>query len=889
MKKNKPIPPPLAKKLLQRVLRTDLAEEVLGDLEEKFFGIAEKTSVFQAKLNYWYQAINYLRPFALRKKKSGSPHRSTNSNHLAMLQHYFKVSWRNLLRNKSLSFINVFGLSVGLTTCMLIMLYVGDEKSYDRHFKDGDRVFRIAAEANGEKWVAQPAPMAAALVEDFPEVEQATRLLRFPGQERMLLRDNETQKQFFETNGYYVDSTFFEVLSNELKYGDRATALDEPNSIVISEQLASKFFGDENPVGKVLEVGLSFGEFNYIIKGVLKDTPHKSHIPSNMLLSMNNGDIGGWVDQQTDWGSNSILHTYVKLKKGTDPAVFEGKLEGFFQKYGAAFFETYGAKKTLFIQPLHDIYLHSSYGFEVATNGSIKYLYIFSSIAGFLLLIACINFMNLSTARSEKRAKEVGMRKVIGAGKSSLIGQFFTESLLMSVLALLLSFILIQLTLPLFNQLVNKQLYLLQIPHMFVWIAALTLVTGLLAGIYPAFFLSSFKPVAVLKGKLKNSASATIIRQGLVVFQFSISIVLILGASIINQQMSYLGDQHLGFDKSQKIILPLLTNESRVNAGAVKDALEGDSQVVAATVGGAYPGIESLTSMLFYAEGQQQNEKVDILTTYAEEDYLKTLGITLLAGREFSREFKADTSALILNEVATSVLGYTPENAVGKQVHYEMDGKNHTMRIVGVAKDFHHQSLHQKIKPLALTNSPIFSGPTGFVIVHTNSTNYPELVASIQTTWSEFNPNSPFSYSFLDQDFQRNYEKEERTSQLIQYFTVIAIIVACMGLFGLAAFTAERRTKEIGIRKVLGATVAQIVTMLSTDFIKLIIAAVFIASPVAYFAMQTWLEGFAYHIDISWWVFIAAALIAIAVALSTVSFQAVRAATTNPVKSLKTE
>lgn len=884
MNSRNPIPPPLAEKLLSKFLRSDLAEEVLGDLEEKFYLTAKRKSVLRAKLSYWYQTVNYLRPFALRKSK-----RSTNSNNTAMLQHYFKISWRNLLRNKSLSFINVFGLSVGLTTCMLIMLYVGDEMSYDRHFKDGDRVFRIASEVNGEKWVAQSAPMAAALVEDFPEVEQVARLLRFPGLERMLLRDNETQKQFFETNGYYVDSTFFEVMNNELKYGDPATALDEPNSIIISEQVANRFFGGENPIGKVMEVGLSFGEFNYTVKGVLKDTPYKSHIPANLLLSMNNGDVGGWVNRQTGWANNSIFHTYVKLKTGADPAVFEGKLEDFFDRHGAAEFEASGFKKSLFIQPLHDIYLHSSYEFEVAANGNIKYLYIFSSIAGFLLLIACINFMNLSTARSEKRAKEVGMRKVIGANKNSLIGQFFTESLLMSVLALLLSLILIQLTMPAFNQLTNKELSLLQMPHMFVWLAALTLVTGLLSGIYPAFFLSSFKPVAVLKGKLKNSTSATIIRQGLVVFQFSISIILILGAAIINQQMGYLSHQTLGFDKSQKLILPLFTSESGGNARAVKNALKSNPQVVAAAVGGSYPGIESLTDMLFYAEGKQPNENVDIQTTYVEEDYLKTLGLTLLAGREFSEEFKADTSALILNEEAVSQLGYTVEAAVGKSVHYEIEAKKYTMRIIGVVKDYHHQSLHQKIKPLALTNSTVFSGPTAFIIVHTNNSDYNELTASIQKTWIEFNPNSPFSYSFLDMDFQRNYEKEERTSQLIQYFTAIAIIVACMGLFGLAAFTAERRTKEIGIRKVLGATIAQIVTMLSTDFLRLIIVSVFIASPIAYLMMQNWLEGFAYHIDISLWVFLAAALIAIAVALLTVSFQAIRSATSNPVKSLKTE
>ncbi|WP_339815281.1 ABC transporter permease [uncultured Imperialibacter sp.] len=883
MKKRTHIPPPLAERLLHRVLRSDLAEEVLGDLEEKFYVTMERKSAWRAKLNYWYQVVNYLRPFAIRKSKS------KNSNNYSMVTHNLKISWRSLLRNKSLSFINVFGLSVGLTTCMLIMLYVADEMSYDKHFKDGDRIVRIASDVNGEKWVAQAAPMAAALAEDFPEVEQVTRLLRFPGLERMLLRDKQTQKQFFESNGYYVDSTYFEVLSTELLFGDSKTALSEPNSIVISQDVANRFFGSENPVGKVLEVGLSFGVFNYTVKGVLKKNPYKSHIPANLLLSMNNGDVGGWVDRQKSWATNSIFHTYVKLKEGTDPLVFEGKLDEFFDRHGAAYFEASGIKKTLFVQPVTDIYLHSTYEFEVAANGNIKYLYIFTSIAGFLLLIACINFMNLSTARSERRAKEVGMKKVIGASKSSLISQFFIESILMSVLALFFSLILIQLALPAFSELTDKQLSLLQLPNLLAWLAVLTLLTGLLAGVYPAFFLSSLRPAAVLKGKLKNSSTASAIRQGLVIFQFSVSIILILGSLVINQQMNYLSHQNLGFDKARKIVLPLLTSEAGSNAVAFKNALLGNSQVVSAAIGGSYPGIESLTDMLFYAEGKEKTDNVDIQTTYVQEGYLKTLGITLLEGRTFSKEFQADSNALVLNEEAVSQLGYPLEDAVGRSIHYEIDGQKYAMRIIGVVKDYHHQSLHQKIKPLALTVAPLFSGPTAYVIVDTSGGDYSKLTASFEETWKEFNPNSPFSYSFLDADFERNYQNEARTLTLIQYFTLIAIIVACMGLFGLAAFTAERRTREIGIRKVLGATVSQIVAMLSTDFMKLVGLSVLIASPIAYLAMQKWLNGFAYHIDISWWLFAVAAGIAAILALVTVSFQAIKAATSNPVKSLKAE
>ncbi len=806
-----------------------------------------------------------------------------------MFKNYFKIAWRNLFRNKVYSLINIFGLAVGITACTLITLYVMDENGYDKHHKDGNRIYRIASALKGEQWVSAPAPLAAGVKKDFAEVEEATRLLRMPGIGKFLLEYEPAKKKFYESNGFYVDSTFFRVFSYDFKLGDKNTVFNQPNSLVITEQMAEKFFGKEDPLNKVLKVSLPFGDFNYTVSGVLNTAKNKSHIPEGFFLSMNNNDVGQWVKGQTNWATNNIFHTYVKLKENTSAKAFEGKLDAYFQRTGGADLKAFGVSKNLFLQPLQNIYLHSNTQFEIAPNGNIKYLYIFSSIAIFLLLIACINFMNLSTARSEKRAKEVGVRKVIGAIKTTLIGQFLGESLLLSFLSLLVSLLFVQLFIPVFNQLANKNLSLLQQPMIYVWLLVITVATGLLAGFYPAFYLSSFKPIAVLKGKLKTNISATFIRKGLVVFQFTISIILILGAILVNKQLEFVSSQNLGFHKNQKIILPLQTREAAGSYQVLKNELAGDSKIVAAAMGSTYPGIENIQDMLFYPEGKTVKENTDINTAYIENDYIKTLGIQVLQGRGFSKEFAGDSDALVLNETAVKKLGYTIANAVGKNVYYEFQGTTTRMRIIGIVKDYHFEGLQQTIKPFALTKSPFFSSATSYLVVDIKNTNYTAALAAIEKAWKKTNPNSPFEYSFLDKDFQRNYEKEERSSALIKYFAIIAIFIACLGLFGLAAFTAEQRTKEIGIRKVLGASVFSITSLLSQNFLKLILLSIVIATPLAWLAMNKWLQNFAYKTTISWWMFVLTGGIAILIALITISFQSIKAAIANPVKSLRSE
>ncbi|MCF0061025.1 ABC transporter permease [Dyadobacter chenwenxiniae] len=806
-----------------------------------------------------------------------------------MIQNYLKIAWRSLLKNKVYSAINVFGLAIGITTCMLITLYVMDEISYDKHQVHGERIYRVASQVQGEKWVAAPGPMAAGLKRDFPEVEQVTRLLRMPGIDKFLLKNETGEKQFYETNGYYVDSTFFQIFTYDFKYGDQKTALNQPNSIIITEEIASKLFGNVNPVDKIIKVNLPFAVGSYTVKGVLRNNDHKSHIPANMLLSMNNSDVGQWAKGQTNWATNNIFHTYLKLNADNNADAVEGKLDAFLKRNGAADLNVMQFSKKLFLQPLRDIYLYSNFDFEIAPNGNVKYLYIFSSVAAFLLLIACINFMNLSTARSEKRAKEVGVKKVVGAAKSSLVGQFLWESLLLSTLALLISLPFLELLLPTFNQLTGKNLYLLQHPEILGYLFALTIVTGLLAGFYPAFYLSSFSPIATLKGRFKSNNSAVFVRKGLVVFQFTVSIVLILGAMLISQQMEYLSNQNLGFNKGQKVILPLQTTEAGKNYKAFKNELANIPQVKASAVGSTYPGIENVLDMLFYAEGKTMKENVDVSFANIDNDYIKTLGIKLLQGRGFSNAFSADSNALVLNEVAVKKLGYNIGNAVGKKIYSDFHDRKITMTIIGVVKDYHFESLQHEIKPLALTVSPFFSSTNTYLIVDVHGGNYGALMGKIGDAWKKVNPGSPFEYSFLDSDFQKNYEKEERTSRLIRYFSLIGIVIACLGLFGLATFTAEQRTREIGIRKVLGASVLGITGLLSADFLKLVFISIVIATPISSWAMNKWLENFAFKTVVSWQIFVVAGIAAILVAFVTISFQSIKAALTDPVKTLKSE
>lgn len=810
-----------------------------------------------------------------------------------MFKNFLRIAIRHITRNKVFSFINIAGFSIGLATCLLIMLYILDEHRYDKHQEYGDRSYRIASVNNkGEKWAAASAPLAFSVKDALPEVEQVSRLLTFPDISRMLFqyKDGSQEKQLFESNGYYVDSTFFQILSYRFIYGNALTALNAPNSLVICEDIARNFFGSANPVGKQISISTAFGPFNYTVTGVFDNKTTKSHIPARYFLSMRNNDMWNWTKQQTSWLGNSIFYTYVKLKKGVDAKHFEAKLQSFFNEKTAADMKAAGYSQRLYLQPVPDIYLHSAIPNEIGTNGNIIYLYILGSIAIFILVIACVNFMNLSTASAEKRAREVGLRKVLGAGKGALVRQFIGESFIMSLMALILALALVLTLLPYFNMLTQKDISLFDNPYLLLWIFALTITAGLLAGAYPAFYLSAFNPVSVLKGKILNNFSAVAIRRGLVIFQFTVSICLIFAAIVIRQQLDYLSNQTLGFRKEQQLILPLgrafLNSEG--NYTSLRNELIRYPQIKAISSGSAYPGTTNMSDMLFYPEGGTKSDNVDIYLATVEKDYLETLGFQVLNGRTFSKDFATDSTSIILNETAVKALGYTVANAVGRKIHYDFGQFRDARNIVGVVRDFNFESLHNPIRPYGFTTNT-FGNQYTYVIISAATNNYTDLLQTIGQVWKKLFPTFPFEYSFLDQDFQRNYEKEQHAFGIISYFTTVAIFIACLGLFGLAIFSAEQRKREIGIRKVLGASVRNVVILLSKEFIQLVLIAFVVASPLAWYAMDKWLGEFAFHIQISWLTFLAAGALAVFIALLTVSSQAAKAALTNPVKTLKAE
>jgi putative ABC transport system permease protein len=561
------------------------------------------------------------------------------------------------------------------------------------------------------------------------------------------------------------------------------------------------------------------------------------------------------------------------------------------KKYASKDLKAMGFEKKQFLVALKDIHLYSGMDKNVTPPGSVTYLYILASIALFTLIIACINFMNLSTARSSKRSAEVGIRKVLGAERGSLIRQFLGESLLMSFIAFVIAILITLLMLPAFNSVSGRQLTL-SFTDDIVVIAAfllLTALTGLFAGSYPAFYLSSFIPVKVLKGRFSNSLAAVTLRKGLVVFQFIISVVLIIASVVIANQMRYLRAADLGFDKDQQIIIPLRSETAKSIYPALKTELKQQSQIINTGASLYYPGISNPSDNLFYKEGQDMSSGKRTRTNWVDESFLQTVNIKPVAGRLFSKDYPADTSfRVILNETAIKELGFSsPQNAVGKKVYFDWQGTNYAFDVIGVVKDFHYEDLHLPITPYAfqLNNVPEFN----YLMVHANTTDIQSLLASIGNIWHKLNPSEPFEYSFLDQDFLRNYDAESKLSAIVSYFTFIAILISCLGLFGLATFSAEQRIKEIGVRKVLGASVAGIVALLSKDFLKLVGISIIIASPLAWFVMHKWLQDFAYRINISWVVFAITTAIALLIALLTISFQAIRAAIANPVKSLRTE
>ncbi|WP_336517723.1 ABC transporter permease [Pollutibacter soli] len=807
-----------------------------------------------------------------------------------MLINYLKLAWRNLVKYPAISFINLFGLTAGVTCCLLILAYILFELSYDRKPENADRIYRVTRSFNNSEGIQSlnlatvSPPFGHYLPSDFPEIEKMTRLLSTGD---IVFKYGE--KLITEHDVYFADSNFTEMFNVKVLKGNPKTALAEPFAIMMTSETARKYFGDEDPMNKIVRVN---NQFDAKIAGIYEPLPSNTHLHPGTLVSFNtlkDDNVYGEEALRTNWGNNSFF-TYIQLPVNYKPETMEARFPAFLDKQMV---NQYGTNKPskftkLKLQKLTDIHLRSHTDYEAEVNGDINRVYIFSAVALFILLIACINYMNLSTARSALRAREIGIRKVVGAGKKTLIGQFLTESVMMVWLAIILSMVAVYFLLPSMGKLLGQEIdrSVLLNSRVITGLIIAPFIIGIISGIYPALFLSSFQPVKTLKGLFKTDGSNISLRKALVVSQFSISIILIITTLVVAQQLKFLQKTKLGYDKDQVVTLvypnsmgttydafrnDLLQNPAIKNAGRSSRIPTGrllDSQGSSAIVGDSLVPVTAV-----------------LKNVAADYDFIPTYGIKMAAGRNFSREFGTDTSAFILNQASVRALGWKDDNsAIGKNFAYGVTrGK-----IIGVMEDFHFESLHQQIAPMILL-LPASSGP-GYNYISVKLTgNIPDALAHLEKKWIQYTPEFPYQFNFVNDDYNNLYQAEQRQGKIFTIFACIAIFIACLGLFGLSAFSITQRVKEIGVRKVLGANTSSIVTLLSKDFLKLVAIAAVIAFPVAGYFMYNWLQDFAYRTSLQWWIFVLAGIIAGLIALGTISFQAIKAAWRNPVSSLRSE
>jgi putative ABC transport system permease protein len=796
------------------------------------------------------------------------------------MKHFVKITLRNLLRQKLYSFINIFGLALGVAACLLILLYVQDELSYDSFHAGADRIYRVTMGMNGD---GQPTnangsvAAAPALLKNFPGIEHAVRFRKMGwDEERVVACGN---RRFYEDGFMFADSTLFDVFSFSLLRGDPKQALAAPGSMLITQSMARKYFGSEDPIGKVITVdAYNNGKFmDFAVTGVLRDIPENSHIRFNFLAS-----FSSQTDTLSRWSLEGVF-TYVILKRNADPKALEALFPQFLKnEIGRP------TRRSIHLQPLKDIRLHSHLDGELEPNGDIAYVYIFSSVALFILLIACINFMNLATARSARRAREVGMRKVLGAYRAQLMRQFIGEALVTSVLAMITAIVLAEAMLPLFNSVAEKSLdlNLLTNPIVVAGLLLLTLFVGLMAGSYPAFLLSSFKPAEALRGRFgHNDGWSKLVRKGLVAFQFAISITLLVCTLVAQKQLDFIRTKNLGFNRDQVIVLPL-NDEIRRNYDALRSDLLSDSHVLNISLAEGVPGRAG--NGAGYQLGDNP-EIVDAFRLFVDYDFLKTYGITLAAGRDFDRSYGTDgAAAYIVNEsfVSSHHLG-SAQSAIGKKLTMLHGGMKKPGVIVGIARDFNIFSLHAPIEEAVMTIMPMED--LNFVSIHVSPVDIPATLHRIESVWGKESPRYPFEYYFVDQDFDRLHRADIRLGKVFEYFSALAILAACLGLFGLSSFTAEQRKKEIGIRKVLGASVSSVTGLLTAEFVRIVLVANIVAWPVAYFVMHKWLQEFAYRITPEIGSFLLAGVTAAGIAVLTVGFQTLNASLINPVEALRHE
>ena len=877
-------PPEWPLKLLRFFLKEKYLEEIEGDMEEVFFDHVDETSLRRARFRYALDAVKLLRPSLMRNFKS-----SPTLNQYAMFKNYSLVAWRNLVKKKAYSVINILRLGLGIAWCVLIFMFVQDELSYDNYHTKGPRIYRLihGESAKGTTggpivntpWIWHNAPVGPAIKADFPEIE---KVVQFSGRSDILLMYGE--KMYQEEGVFFMDSTVFDVFSWQLLKGNPETALADPYTIVLTETTARKYFGDEDPIGKTLKASESSGRANkgdYTVTGVMEDIPQNSHFRFNALLSMSTFrksipeifDSWGYVD----------FYTYFLANDNFDEQAFKRKIPGFLKRHKEYPESTY----TFEIEPLKDVYLRTTAERQPGETGSLSNLYLFSIIGLFILAIAIINFMNLSTARSIERGKEVGIRKSIGADRRSLIYQFLGESMMIVFFSTLVAIIIIMLATPQMVTLTGKQLEIQRIinwENVFAFFGIIITI-GLLAGSYPALVLSGFNPVLILKGITRSNTGGAGLRRALVVFQFTLSIALIAGTLIVYAQMSHLLNKDLGFDKEQMLILDYnYDGEVNEKSEVLKTELEKNPSVLSVAFSRSVPGsyFPHAGTEIEKPDGQIEMQGQPIFQVGL--DFVTHFGLELVAGRTYSREFPTDSAeALIINEECAKQYGYSnPADVVGKK--FSQWGRTGT--VIGVVKNFNFTSLHNSIAPLTLPFSPFSSR---YLSVKVKPENLRATIDAVGDVWRTHAPHRPFLYSFLDEDFNRQYKKEFMFRKLFTTFACLAIFIACLGLLGLATYTAEKRTKEIGIRKVLGADLGNILVLLSKDFLVLVLVAIVIATPLSWYAMTQWLQGFAYKMEIQPWIFLLSGLIALLIALLTISYLSLKSAVMNPVTSLRSE
>lgn len=795
------------------------------------------------------------------------------ANFIPMLKNYFLTAFRSLKRNKLHASINILGLAIGMTCCILIILFIQFELGYDRHNKNATRVYRLAVDLEANDWAISAFPLGALLKENFPEVENYTRIK--PIETFVQNSDNLVKNK---EKIFFADSTVFDVLDIKLLKGNPVNALAKINSMVITPARARAYFGDEDPVGKTLTRVDSKTEF--VITGIFEPLPSNSHVHMDMMVSSENFPIMR-ANAEDGWNYLTNHYTYVVLPENFDYITFEKTISKFLDKYHEL--KPEDTPNRLRLQPLTDIHLHSNRGLEVEANGNMNTVYILSAIAFFILVIACINFMNLTTAQSLKRAREVGVRKVVGSKRSHLVLQFLSESVLISLIALILAGVLLTLVVPKFNELSGKQLILNPVQNITVILAfvGIAAVVGFIAGLYPAFFLSRFNPTTVLKGNFATNLSGQGLRKGLVVFQFAIAFVIMVGTYVVHSQLDYMRTKDMGFDREQTLIVKM-PNDS-VGSEAIKNEMKRLSSVSNVTQFIEIPGKMVRTTSIWY-EGVKDNTAENLYIFSGDVDLIQTMGMKMKAGRYFETGTKQYGKEFVLNETAVKHFGWKPEEAIGKMIDFGQRGET-PGKVIGIVEDFHFKDLHKTIDPLVMYLEPQYEG--SFMAMKLNAGDVTQSVADIQEVWKKFLPQYEFEYQFLDESFNSLFDQEKRLSTLFTIFSGLAILISCLGLFGLASFTLEQNRKSVAIRKVMGASVSNILFMMSKDFLKLVLIGMLVASPVAYYAMTKWLQGFAYSVGFGWLVFIYAAGAALVVAFATVSYHSLKAATTNPVNSLK--